>query len=237
MKKMKGEKSMDRMKKVLSHFEEEAAEFDQTIVKLIPNYHKMCEILLDFIPYSQLDNFSVVDLGCGTGTLAKRIADKYPNAQITCVDISENMLELAKHKIQKPITLIKNDFYELEFTQTYDVMVSSLALHHLDTTQDKLMFYKKIFHALSQKGIFINVDIMLGCNSFVQKKYLEYWKSFMLESVSEEKVENQWLPNYYSEDRPASLATHFDLLKKSGFSFIDCVYKNYNYGVYLAQKS
>ena len=228
---------MNRMKRVLSHFEKEAAEFDQTIVELIPNYYEMCGVLLDFIPYSQSDNFSVIDLGCGTGTLAKLIADKYPNAQITCVDISENMLELVKHKMQRPVTLIKNDFYTLKFNQTYDVMVSSLALHHLETTQDKLMFYKKIFHALSQNGLLINADIMLGCNSFVQKKYLEYWKAFMLESASEEKVENQWLPNYYSEDRPASLSTHFELLKKSGFCFIDCVYKNHNYGVFLAQKS
>lgn len=228
---------MDRMKKVLHHFEKEAAEFDQTIVKLIPNYHEMCEVLLDFIPYNQFDSFSVIDLGCGTGTLSKLVIDRYPNAQITCVDISQNMLELVKYKIKKPVTLIRNDFYALEFDQTYDVVISSLALHHLETKEDKLIFYKKIYRALSQKGIFLNADIMLGCDTFVQKKFFNHWRLFMLESYSEEEVENKWLPAYYSEDRPVSLATHFELLKMCGFPSIDCAYKKYNYGVYIAQKS
>lgn len=228
---------MDRMEKVLYHFEKEAAEFDQTIVKLIPNYQEMCNVLLDFIPYNHSDTFSVIDLGCGTATLAKLVTDNFPNTQVSCVDISENMLDLAKDKIKRPVTLIKNDFYTLEFDQTYDVMISSLALHHLETDQDKYLFYKKIFHTLSPKGIFINIDIMLGSHSFIQEKYLEHWKSFMLKNVSEEEVEAKWLPNYYSEDRPTSLSTHFELLKKGGFSLVDCVYKNYNYGVYLAQKS
>ena len=58
----------------------------------------------------------------------------------------------------------------------------------------------------------------------------------MLTNVSLEEVEHKWLPSYYAEDRPVSLFTHFELLKESGFQTVDCVYKNYNYGVYLAQK-
>ena len=58
----------------------------------------------------------------------------------------------------------------------------------------------------------------------------------MLKSSSKDEVENRCLKNYHSEDRPSSLFDHFQLLASAGFDTIDCLYKNYNYGVYMAVK-
>ena len=59
----------------------------------------------------------------------------------------------------------------------------------------------------------------------------------MVANTSVEEVETKWLPNYYAEDRPTSIQTHFKLLEKGGFTLMDCVYKNYNYAVFLTEKS
>ena len=227
---------MERMEKVLQHFEKEAQEFDEIIVKLIPDYKFMLDILVDFIPYNKEDKFSVIDLGCGTGTLAKAIKDKFPEADITCLDVSERMLEIAKNKVGENTKIIQKDFYNFNFSYKYDLIVSSLALHHLESKNDKLDFYQKIYSALNEKGIFINIDVMLGSDAELQQIYLENWKKFMKSNMSAQEVEEKWLPNYHSEDRPSSLFEHFKLLEESKFKIIDCVYKNYNYGVYLAKK-
>ncbi|MEO1771874.1 class I SAM-dependent methyltransferase [Candidatus Enterococcus ferrettii] len=227
---------MSRMKDVLNHFESEASEFDSIITKLIPDYNQMCTILLEFIPYTPEDTFSFIDLGTGTGTLAKRIKDKFPNSSATCVDISSNMLAIAEQKLGSTAEFIQSDFYSFAFDKSYDLIVSSLALHHIESTEEKSDFYKKIFNALSPTGTFLNIDVLLGANDFIQQKYLNNWKNFMLKSTSKQEVEETWLKNYHSEDRPASLFDHFILLNDAGFTEIDCLYKSYNYGVYMAAK-
>lgn len=58
----------------------------------------------------------------------------------------------------------------------------------------------------------------------------------MVNNTSIDEVENRWLPNYYAEDRPVSLLRHLEMLKETGFSMVDVVYKYYNYAVYCARK-
>lgn len=228
---------MKRIERILSHFEQEAKEYDDIIIKLIPEYKKMVSILVDSINHESNDHFSVIDLGCGTGTLAKKIEESFPNADITCMDISEKMLKISKSKMNSDINIINDSFYEFVFPQKYDVIVSSLALHHLETDKDKEHFYQKIYSALSAGGIFLNLDIVTAPYDILQQKYLKHWKSFMLKNTSVSEVENKWLPNYYAEDKPISLIKHFQMLEHSGFNLIDCVYKYYNYAVYLTIKS
>jgi len=44
---------MDRIETVKNHFEEEAEEFDKTILKLIPHYNEMIEALVMAIPFEK----------------------------------------------------------------------------------------------------------------------------------------------------------------------------------------
>lgn len=196
----------------------------------------MVESLVSVISFDINHSFSIIDLGCGTGTISRTIKERFPNTEVTCVDIAKNMLDIANEKLSGSAKLIQADFYDFEFPQKYDVIVSSLALHHLETDQDKLNFYHKIFSTLNKDGIFINIDVVLGSDESLKNIYLEKWKSFMYQSTSREEVENTWLPNYYAEDRPTSMISHLSMLEQCGFSCLDIVFKYYNYAVYLAKK-
>ncbi len=101
--------------RIRNHFEEEAKEYDTVIQKLIPQYSEMIEALVSVIPYSKDRNFSMIDLGCGTGTISKTVKDNFINVNITCVDIADNMLEIAKAKIDGEINCIQSDFNTFEF--------------------------------------------------------------------------------------------------------------------------
>jgi tRNA (cmo5U34)-methyltransferase len=223
---------MDRIETIKTHFEAEAEEFDKTILKLIPHYAEMIDALVLSIPFKKDEQISVIDLGCGTGTVAQKIKNAFPNSKISCLDIAENMIKMAQKKLGEKIDCYVSNFYEFTFDKKYDVIVSSLALHHLESDEDKKMFYKKIYNALNKNGVFYNADVVLGSNEHLQELYMAKWKAFMGKSVSLEEIENKWLVNYKSEDRPTSLMNHINWLRDIGFGDVDVVWKYYNYAVY-----
>lgn len=229
---------MSRMEDVKRHFEDEAREFDEIIRKLIPYYPQMVGAVVDALPFESSDNISVIDLGCGTGMVARAVKDAFPKARLACLDISEKMLKMAGVKLaDAPDTAFINaDFSGFIFSEQYDAAVSSLALHHLETDEDKLAFYKKIYSGLKSGGVLVNADVVLASTDRLQQRFMEKWITFMSGSVGRDEAENKWIPKHYHEDRPAPLMTHLDMLKAAGFSSADVVWKYYNYAVYTAVK-
>ncbi len=225
-----------RAAQIRTHFDAEAAVYDETIVRLIPRYAEMIEALVSILPARADQRFSVVDLGCGTGTLSAAVMERFPHAALTCVDIAPNMLELAKRKLGDAPTFIHSDFTDFVFPASYDAIVSALALHHLESDAAKKAFYRKIHAALAPDGIFVNVDIVKASDARLQDVYMQKWVDFMRTTTSEKEITETWMPAHYAEDRPAPLMTHIALLQECGFSCIDVVYKYYNYAVYTAKK-
>lgn len=227
---------MDITEKIKKHFEGEAREFDEIIRKLIPYYQDMVAAVIETIPFEESAILEVIDLGCGTGTVARAVKDAFPNARITCLDLSGNMLQMAAGKFgdANDTNYINCSFYDFDFDEKYDAMVSSLALHHLVSMEDKMDFYRKIYSSLKTGGVFINADVVTASTDFLQNVYMRRWKDFMCGNMPENEVENKWIPKYYEEDRPVSMMEHLDMLNKAGFKITDVVWKYYNYAVYMA---
>ena len=131
-------------------------------------------------------------MGCGTGTIAKRLADKYPNSKIDCLDIASNMIEIAKSKLldHKNTEFIVGDFSKIDFKEQFDVVVSSLALHHIETDKEKKEFYTQIFNILTNSGQFINADVVLASTNYQQNTNMNRWIDYMKKSVSMEEILN-----------------------------------------------
>jgi|BioPla2DNA2_1021312.scaffolds.fasta_scaffold27589_3 tRNA (cmo5U34)-methyltransferase len=229
---------MERIEKVKNHFEEEAKEFDRVILKLIPFYEEMIKALILSIPFKKEELIKVIDLGCGTGTIASKIKETFPNSRISCLDIAENMIKMAQIKLgeNKKVVYHIGDFYSFDFDKKYDVVISSLALHHLAEDEDKKMFYQKIYNALTDRGVFYNADVVLGSNNYLQELYMTKWKEFMSKNVSWDEIENKWIMKYKDEDRPTGLIKHIKWLEEIGFKNVDVVWKYYNYAVYGGYK-
>lgn len=229
---------MKRIEQVKNHFEQEAKEFDEIIQKLIPYYNEMVESLINAIPFSPNKEISVFDLGCGTGTIAKAIKEKFVNSRITCLDLAENMIKIAKTKLSniKDVEYVVGDFYTFEFPRKYDVVVSSLALHHLETDADKKKFYQKVYNALNRNGIFYNADNVIGSNAYNTAMNIEKWIQYMRRKVSAKEIESKWLVKYKQEDRPAPLVSQLKWLEKIGFKDVDVIWKYYNFAVYGGKK-
>nr|WP_319374350.1 class I SAM-dependent methyltransferase [uncultured Methanobacterium sp.] len=225
------------MKNVKDHFEEEAEEFDELIRTLIPFYESMINSLVLSLPFHGKEKIKILDLGCGTGNISQEVKKRYPNSYITCVDLAENMIKMAKTKlsIYDDVEFIRADFRELDFKGEYDAVISSLALHHLQPEEQK-SFYCRIKEFLKEGGVFYNADNVLGSNPHLNQVYMDKWVEFMLKSHTQEEIDTIWLPKYREEDFPSPLRSHVQWLEEAGFCEVDVVWKYYMFGVYGGKK-
>lgn len=78
----------------------------------------------------------VLDLGCGTGTLAISAAKREPLAAIHGIDLDLNMIERARQKAQTAraeVDLTTGSATQLPYADgSFDLVFSSLLFHHLD---------------------------------------------------------------------------------------------------------
>ena len=226
------------MKQVKDHFEEEAEVFDELIRTLIPSYEDMVESLILALPFHAKEKIKVLDLGCGTGNISKEVKEHFPNAQITCVDMAKNMIQIAKSKLAhySDIEFKIADFRKLDFKGEYDAVISSLALHHLSSDGEKKSFYCRIKGFLKEGGVFYNADSVLGSTPHLNQVYMDKWVEFMLESHTQEEIDTIWLPKHREEDFPSPLRSHVQWLEEAGFCDVDVVWKLYMFGVYGGKK-
>lgn len=68
--------------------------------------------------------FSIIDLGCGNGTLLSEIRKRCPNIIPTGVDISADKIERAKHNVPGLFGKVA-DVMRMEFDQNYDLGIIS----------------------------------------------------------------------------------------------------------------
>jgi malonyl-CoA O-methyltransferase len=71
---------------------------------------------------------SVLDVGCGTGSVLAQAAERWPEADLTGLDIAPAMLREAKRKIPRLATL-RADAGECDLDQSFDLIFSSMMLH------------------------------------------------------------------------------------------------------------
>ncbi len=218
------------------HFNNAASEYDNLIRKTLVNYNEMIETLIYAIP----DNKSpkVLDLGCGTGNITKKVLERFPEAEVTCLDISDKMIEIAKEKLSEydNINYIIGDFTVVDIEDKYDAIISSLALHHIPTNEGKKEMYEHIYDALKVGGVFYNADVIKPNSSYNEKlnermsdKYMQK-EGATIEEMQDHKQKRE------SNDIPVTLVTHFRLLEEAGFEEIDVIWKYFSNAVYGGTK-
>jgi tRNA (cmo5U34)-methyltransferase len=102
---------------------------------------------------------TILELGIGTGETAKRVLAAHPGAQLTAIDSSEEMLERARRVVPGADLRLARLEDELP-TGPFDLVVSALAVHHLDGAGKQDLF-RRIAAALSPGGTFVLADVVV----------------------------------------------------------------------------
>ncbi|MEZ4888679.1 MAG: class I SAM-dependent methyltransferase [Chitinophagales bacterium] len=88
--------------------------------------------IIDQFPFAQNQTFRVLEIGCGTGSNLLQIADNYPNAKITGLDISKDMIQKADKKLKRYAHRVEllNEAFGADFfvSHRYDLVLFSYSL-------------------------------------------------------------------------------------------------------------
>jgi len=182
-------------------------------------------------------NPSILDIGAGTGLLSAFLLQRYPDASLLLLDISEEMLKVAKKRFagNKNIRYITGDYSTMDLGGRYDLICSALSIHHL-TDKDKRGLYQRIYDALNPGGVFVNADQAAGETPALERKYMLYWDEFIRNGPLREDEQREILRRRATLDRNAKLSVQLKWLLDSGFSDVDVVYRNRTFVVLTGRK-
>jgi tRNA (cmo5U34)-methyltransferase len=107
---------------------------------------------------------SVLELGIGTGETARRVLEQHPDAQLIGIDASPGMVEVARHILPSDrVSLLVGRLEDPLPEGPYDLIVSALAVHHLDPSAKGDLF-RRIAAALRPGGRFVLADVVEPIN-------------------------------------------------------------------------
>ena len=101
----------------------------------------------------------VLDVGCGTGALLRKVAERFPHADLTGVDPAPDMVEAAR-KVwcdDRPAHFVRATAEHLPFEGgEFDLVTSTVSFHHWQDQQEGL---NEIGRVLAPRGSVVLVDM------------------------------------------------------------------------------
>ena len=101
----------------------------------------------------------ILELGVGTGETARRVLERHPGAHLTGIDVSPEMLEEARGHLPGADLRVARLEDPLP-AGPFDLVVSTLAVHHLDAA-GKADLFGRIAAVLVPGGRFVLADVVV----------------------------------------------------------------------------
>jgi ubiquinone/menaquinone biosynthesis C-methylase UbiE len=224
---------LDRIREL---FNNTAEKYDRQRRCFIPCFDDFYVRAVSFLKNCETDFRNIVDLGAGTGLLTKVIYEMYPNANYTLIDISEDMLTIAKERFKgmDNFTFLEYNYVDDIPADNCDLICSALSIHHLDH-KDKERLYGNIYSKLTGKGCFINLDQFNAKSEKINSLYDTWWYDYISNSGITREEEGRWTERR-KLDRENTIDETVKSLEKSGFGNVECIYSFMKFGVIIAIK-
>ena len=147
---------------------------------------------------------SVLELGCGTGTMTARITQA--GHPVTAVDFSQNMLETARKKAPQAqyLQCDLRDVPEKLAGRTFDCIILVYAIHHL-TPEEQQTLLVQLKGLLTPEGVVILGDVAFPNRAGLEacrEAYEEEWDDEEFYLVRDEL--EAALPQYHVDGIPIS---------------------------------
>ncbi len=149
-----------------------AVRYEWLVKRIVPRADIFFDTCISFVPQGPI---SVLELGSGTGFATERLLRHNPQARVTGLDFSAEMLAAARAKPSlKGVRFVEADLRGEWPHERFDVVFTSLCLHHLSRT-DCREALKKAHATLGQRGCFINGDIFKPATLWEERLLRERW--------------------------------------------------------------
>ena len=213
-----------------------AEEYDANRRKFIPCFDDYYESTTRFIAAGIREPKRILDLGAGTGLLTYFWYRHFPKAEYVLVDVSEEMLKIARRRFNGIATV---DFQVADYADAlpsgdFDVIVSALSVHHLED-DGKQNLFARVYEKLPNGGLFVNYDQFCAGQPELDGWFDSYWESQLSRSGLTAHDIALWKERR-KLDRECSVEQEAAMLRECGFKAVKCVYSCQKFSVIVAIK-
>ena len=181
----------------------------------------------------------ILDLGCGDGDVSAAIRARRPDAALTLLDVSEDMLTRARQRLYGApgLEVVRHDLQDglpATVRGPFDAVVSCFTLHNLDPASRPRLF-TDLQRVLRPRGMFVNADRVREQGTLLDAWQFDHWVEWMRERArtrygltrtAAEIRQRQHEMDRELGDAPGSIWAMRDDLHRAGFAEVDCLYKN-----------
>lgn len=161
---------------------DEDVKVDRGALKIYENYNKVLNKVYEKSTIAG-ENISVLDIGVGTGNLAKKFLEN--NYRVVGIDQSREMLRVAKHKYPN-LKVRLGEFLKIPFNdKVFDIIVSTYAFHHLNS-EEKSLAIKEMIRVLKDNGKIVIGDLMF------KNRVEEEWVLKELTEVQVDEIKDEY---------------------------------------------
>lgn len=117
-------------------------------------YEEWCDYMVDILKENGIDDGLVLDLGCGTGKMTRLL--KAAGYDMIGVDLSEEMLGIAREADSEGILYLQQDMREFELYGTVRAVISACdCMNYILEEEELLQVFTLVNNYLDPKGIFV----------------------------------------------------------------------------------
>src|SRR4029453_12955432 len=222
---------------VASHLAVSPAKYDAHIRSLIPLYDELIAEVARALDHAMRPVRTVVDLGIGTGALARACLEPAPAARVWGIDADAEMMAIARTRLGRlshRVTMTTGSFLE-EALPSCDAMVASYSLHHIRTRRAKLAFYRRCFRALRPGGVLINGDCAPASTARGFARDLDVWLTHLAKTFGSRAKGRRVYESWAEENPYVPLAEEVRLLERAGFT-VDVPWRRSPFAVIVASR-
>ncbi|MDQ1459396.1 MAG: hypothetical protein QOI08_880, partial [Actinomycetota bacterium] len=123
----------------------------------VPDYDRLQAVVAEAAGEIAAD--AILDLGTGTGETLRHVMRQHPAARAVGIDESDAMLRVARTVVPNADLRVARLQDELP-DGPFDLVVSALAVHHLDA-HEKAALFRRVAQRLTVGGRFVLADVIV----------------------------------------------------------------------------
>ena len=218
--------------------EKVASVFDDMLNRSVPFYEEVIDLISELVIQNVQKNSVITDLGCSTATTLLEIARKSNvKLKLNGIDNSKAMIKYAKQKnraFKGKINFAVQDFL-IDKIPKSNIILANYTMQFIRPIK-RAGVVKKIYKSLKKEGLFIFSEKIISDNKKLNLQLIKQYLCFKkLQGYSDfeiiqkrEALENVLVPYSESENKK--------MIKKSGFSEVETIFRWANFATFIAIK-
>jgi SAM-dependent methyltransferase len=214
----------------------------------VPARTRQLAIVATLVPFGPEDAFRIVELASGEGLLAATLLGAFPRAEALALDGSQGMREATAARMERFGARARVADFDLHSDAWFgaldgaDVVVSSLAVHHLDRAEKRRLF-EQVAARLNPGGALLLADIVLPQRPEGNEVAAALWDEEARRAARDSGApelfdrfeEAEWNLFRHPDpefDKPDPLFDQLGWLRDAGFESVDCFWLTAGHAIY-----